>query len=408
MKTENNGKYVGKPGHMKYVLCIIAGFTFFLLAEIMDGSRAVSRDGTLRRNEWGQGDAVYEFYVDGLEEGRLEARVTVPEQKLSEQEFEQRIPEIADILCVRILGENSSLTEVRTDLELMGEIPEYGVTVSWESEQPDLISHMGIINREQIPRKGADVFLTARLTNGTKERRVDIPIRLFSGEEKESQRFLKELDLLLSQRPDEAVITLPKEFEGKRLKYGEKGNFQNAALILFGFAAAAGLRLKEKTDQREAVKKREDSMILDYPDLVSEFLILTGAGYSTKQAWKKIVSDREDREKGGLTPAYEEMQIALNQMETGISEVMAYKDFGRRCGLRCYMKFSSILESNLHTGGKNLRKLLEEEMEEAFRIRADLARRRGEEASSKLLAPMFGILGVVMVMVTAPALFSLG
>ena len=47
-------------------------------------------------------------------------------------------------------------------------------------------------------------------------------------------------------------------------------------------------------------------------------------------------------------------------------------------------------------------------MEEAFKIQADLARRKGGEASTKLLLPMFGMLGIVMVMVTAPAFFSLG
>lgn len=89
-------------------------------------------------------------------------------------------------------------------------------------------------------------------------------------------------------------------------------------------------------------------------------------------------------------------------------ERQAYAEFGRRCELRSYMKFASLLEISLSSGGKNLKKLLESEMEEAFKQRADIARRRGEEASTKLLIPMFGILGVVMVIVVAPAFLSLG
>ena len=50
---------------------------------------------------------------------------------------------------------------------------------------------------------------------------------------------------------------------------------------------------------------------------------------------------------------------------------------------------------------------LEEEMETAFRQRKELALRKGEEASTKLLIPMFLMLGVVMVMVVAPAFLSL-
>ena len=136
--------------------------------------------------------------------------------------------------------------------------------------------------------------------------------------------------------------------------------------------------------------------------------MLTGAGYSIRQAWKKTVLDRKQSETLPFSAVYEEMQITLNQMETGTPEPLAYARFGKRCGLRCYTRFAGLLESSLGTGGKSLRALLEPEMEEAFKIQADLARRKGEEASTKLLLPMFGILGVVMVMVTAPAFFSLG
>ena len=47
-------------------------------------------------------------------------------------------------------------------------------------------------------------------------------------------------------------------------------------------------------------------------------------------------------------------------------------------------------------------------MEEAFRQRAELAKKKGEEASSKLLLPLFGMLGIVMIMVTAPAFLTFG
>ena len=46
-------------------------------------------------------------------------------------------------------------------------------------------------------------------------------------------------------------------------------------------------------------------------------------------------------------------------------------------------------------------------MATAFRQRKELALRKGEEASTKLLIPMFLMLGVVMVMVVAPAFLAL-
>ena len=101
------------------------------------------------------------------------------------------------------------------------------------------------------------------------------------------------------------------------------------------------------------------------------------------------------------------MQTTLNQMETGMPEIRAYGEFGRRIGIGSYMKFASLLGNSVSTGGKDLRRLLEEEMEAAFRQRKDLALRKGEEASTKLLIPMFLMLGIVMIMVVAPAFLSL-
>ena len=105
---------------------------------------------------------------------------------------------------------------------------------------------------------------------------------------------------------------------------------------------------------------------------------------------------------------YEEMQITLNQMETGMAETRAYGEFGKRIGLRCYAKLASLLESSVYMGGREMKNQLEAEMEHAFSQRKDVATRRGEEASTKLLLPMFMMLGVVMVMVAAPAFLTLG
>lgn len=178
-------------------------------------------------------------------------------------------------------------------------------------------------------------------------------------------------------------------------------------MIFLGIAAALCLFLKEKSDEKEVKKRWEDQMILDYPELLSNFVVLTGAGYPVRQAWKKQVVDAENKKTVHLHPVYREMRTALNQMETGTPEIRAYGEFGRRIGLGCYIKFASLLGNSVSTGGKDLRRLLEEEMEAAFRQRKELALRKGEEASTKLLIPMFLMLGVVMVMVVAPAFLSL-
>lgn len=122
----------------------------------------------------------------------------------------------------------------------------------------------------------------------------------------------------------------------------------------------------------------------------------------------KITEDYlECRRQGGQErPAYEELARACSQIKSGTPESRAYEEFGRRCGLPSYLKLSGLLEQNRKTGGKNLRHLLKLEVADAFEQRKNLARRQGEEASAKLLLPLFMMLGIVMVIVAVPAFLS--
>lgn len=394
----------------KYGICVGTGCILFFLAEFVEAAGNPVEKGVLRRNPCGQGDVVYEFYVDGLEDGEssMEASVSVPEKRLTKEQFSDCVDEAAMLLRQRMLGENASLQEVCYDLALEKEIPEFGLEVSWESEKPEHISHMGLVNNENVPKEGEVVYLKATLVCGVETEVLEIPVTVIKTEDSVPNQFMDLLKMLAVQNMEQEEIVLPEEFGGKALTYRRKGHSQNLVLILLGLVSAGCLYLKEASDEQVKHKKREDSLILDYPDLVSGFLILTGAGYSIKQAFKKLAEDHKKTGKAGFHPVYEEMQITLNQVETGTPEVQAYAEFGKRCGLQCYVKFAALLESAINTGGKNMRKLMEDEMEEAFQKRTDFARRKGEEASTRLLLPMFCMLGVVMVMVVSPALLALG
>lgn len=398
--------------YLRYGGCAALGIVFFLGAEAVDTDRQTVDKGILKRNPWGQRDAVYEFYAEGLEEGAVDLTVTVPSRRLSPEEFHERMPEISEILLSGILGSNVSLDQIRTDLELPEELPGYGIQVAWESERPELLSSMGLLNQEGLwgvdPSRGETFSLMAELSCGEEKELVTVPITVLPEEMTQGERLAERIDSLALEDMENETVRLMEEFEGVPITYRRKGRFQNAVLLVLGGVLAACLWMKEKNDEQVQKKRREESLTAAYPDLVSGFLVLTGAGYSIRQAWKKTVQDRKQLETLPFSEVYQEMQVTLNQMETGTPEAFAYVWFGKRCGLRCYTRFSGILESSLRTGGSSLRSLLEPEMEEAFKIQADLARRKGEEASTKLLLPMFGMLGIVMVMVTAPAFFSLG
>ena len=43
---------------------------------------------------------------------------------------------------------------------------------------------------------------------------------------------------------------------------------------------------------------------------------------------------------------YEEMYVTSGQLKSGESEARAFAEFGNRCGLQQYRKFSGLLEQN--------------------------------------------------------------
>ena len=149
-------------------------------------------------------------------------------------------------------------------------------------------------------------------------------------------------------------------------------------------------------------------MILDYPEIVSKFAMLLGTGMTVKNAWNKIAQSYEqEKTMGKYRFAYEEMRFTCREIQGGITELEAYERFGKRCKMNVYMKFSMLLSQNLRKGSKGLAEILKMESIQAFEQRKSYAKKRGEEASTKLMLPMFAMFAVVLVIIMIPAFLSI-
>ena len=112
-------------------------------------------------------------------------------------------------------------------------------------------------------------------------------------------------------------------------------------------------------------------------------------------SWKRIVSDYEKHVKtNGKRYAYEEMKLAENKMDSGSSETAAYAEFGRRCGIRNYVKLGSILEQNIKKGSTGIKDSLEYEVREALEERKNI--------------PMLVMLIVSIVIIIIPSFMTMG
>ena len=388
--------------------CVLAGFLLYGAAR----AAGLDREGTsvLERSPHGEGETVYQVAVDGLLPQETEISVAVGERAYTDEEAEEIFDRIWGEMPSRILGENPSLDQVRTDLNLISRRDDYGVTVDW-SGGGEWIDSLGRVYGEQASPEGEEVWLQAELSDGSRQSVYELPVTVYpparTEEERTVERFLAEIREEDQSQGGES-FTLPEQFEGRELSYRDPEGRPLWALPALGILAAVFYETEEKEQRKRAREKRERELMRDYPEVVSRLTVFLGAGLTVRGAWEKVVRGYEKSlaEGGRKHAAYEEMREALDRMEKKVPEGKAYQEFGKACGLQPYLKLAGLLEQNRREGTKNLRGTMRLEMASAFEERKNLARKQGEEAGAKLLIPLFLMLGVVMAMVMAPALLS--
>ena len=387
---------------------VLAGFLLYGAAM----AAGLDREGTsvLERSPHGEGETVYQVAVDGLLPHETEISVAVGERAYTDEEAEEIFDRIWGEMPSRILGENPSLDQVRTDLNLISRRDDYGVSVDW-SGGGEWIDSLGRVYGEQASPEGEEVWLQAELSDGSRQSVYELPVTVYpparTEEERTVERFLAEIREEDQSQGGES-FTLPEQFEGRELSYRDPEGRPLWALPALGILAAVFYETEEKEQRKRAREKRERELMRDYPEVVSRLTVFLGAGLTVRGAWEKVVRGYEKSlaEGGRKHAAYEEMREALDRMEKKVPEGKAYQEFGKACGLQPYLKLAGLLEQNRREGTKNLRGTMRLEMASAFEERKNLARKQGEEAGAKLLIPLFLMLGVVMAMVMAPALLS--
>lgn len=403
-----------KKSIKKALICIGAGVVCYLAMEITHSLKTgIETEKYLQRGSYGQGDTVCSLWVDGLCEEEVPVQVPLRERSYTAQEAREVFEQVWPMLEKQIAGEHVSLNEVRGDLDLPDRLDSYGLRVYWQSQNPDVIDSFGEVWNEGISDRGVRTILTAELTDGIHRAEHEFPVRilppLLTEKEKAVQGFLRQVSELDERNKTQDGIWLPKEYEGRTLYYRNGEGTDYKVLLVLGVVLAVLCYAKDQSDERKSVKRKHQQMLLDYSEIISKLMVFLGAGMAVPLAWERIVKDYETgrKKKGGsVRYAYEEMRQTYYQVQSGAPDGKAYADFGRRCGLLPYLKLSSLLEQNRKNGTKNLRALLELEMAAAFEQRKTLARRMGEEAGTKLLAPLFLMLGLVMVMILVPAMIT--
>lgn len=365
----------------------------------------------LERNNCGEGVRTEKLIA---KTGGREIPITIelPERQYNGKELEKAFETAMKKLDGIILDKNKTFDEVRKDLHFPSRILDMPITVSWEVDNYEVINVFGELQTEALKEEGTIVQITGKLKYGEEERIYMRSANLFPPKLKGDEKIVAQLAGQVAEKekehPEQKQVELPETLEGKPVSWRRPEENRGYVILGLGLVGSILLILLEKETQKEEMKKKKKQMMIDYPEILNKFVLFLGAGMTVKAAWQKISSDYEKGKIMGKERfAYEEMAYTLREMQAGGSEKECYEHFGKRCEAVCYMRFGALLSQNLKRGSKGLADLLRLEAVNAFEERKRAAKKAGEEVGTKLLAPMFFMLTVVLVIVIVPAFLSM-
>lgn len=170
--------------------------------------------------------------------------------------------------------------------------------------------------------------------------------------------------------------------------------------LLFG-AALAGLVMWYMEElMNDQLEERRDEIISSMPQMLSKLTLLVNSGMIVKEAWEKVAF-------GGTGVLYEEMQLTVKEVQNGISDLDAYRNFADRCSVKEVRRFASTMIQNLSKGNAELSYFLKEMSEEMWEEKKHYVKRKGEAANSKLLMPTAMIFIGILIMIIVPAFMSM-
>lgn len=393
---------------MSFIL-LVAGICVAFLVVVTGRERDPIENGRMQREDYESGEKDY-IITAKLEDGeKFSFPIKVTPRKYEEQELQQMALTFREELSELILGENESLDRVVKNLELAEEYTGYPFWVEWKSDSPDVVDRDGVVHMRE---EDCMVHLNAELHYEEYCETADVTVTVKTKDIlQQSEKELIE-ELLRSAQltdPEKESFLLPKSVEGKKITWEVKNTIGFQVLGGTLLTAIAIFFFKDR-DTHELAEKKKQEAKRKYPEIVQKLTLYMEAGLTVRAAFGRVAEDYEQARNCGAAKqaAYEELLMANRELRMGISESAAYENFGKRTGVREYIRLSTFLTQNVKKGSTQLLQQLREEAKTAEEMRMQNARKLSEEASTKLLLPMMLLLLMVMILIMYPAFSNVG
>lgn len=336
------------------------------------------------------------------EEKLQQIPVSVPEQELSEEAaaalLDQAQTELDDWIAAIPTPDC-----VEDDLNLPESFCNGLVTGSWQSDSYDLMDASGRIRKQWVEEDGELVTLSVRLRCMEQERECSFVVRIVPKENGLTDQLVRAAGRQLeAQRSLQGTaVALPKTLEEQPVKWYLHQEPYGLWILCLTIAGTCLLSFAYDHDLKKEGEERQEALVLSYPSFLARLTLLAQTGMPIRQIFARL-----SKEKEGVV--YEEVRRTFREMESGMTQTEALERFGKRTRLPQYKKCAALLTQNIRRGTGELIAALGQESGNAFEEQKAAARRKAEEAQTKLLFPMLLMLGVVMILILVPAWLSFG
>lgn len=390
------------------IIIIFIAAVFSVIYSIKNSTAKVIEEGVIKRPDIESEEVILEYTTEDFG-GDIEYELN--SERMTYAEFYAFFKESEDTLIKVMLADNVSADEVKSDLYFPDYLPDTKIELLWETSDISVIMNDGtVVNEELEESMVVTIFITANYYGDICL--LNFPVLVLPKEYSEQELFEMELIDRIKKLDDtykyDSEFKLPDETGGKGVFWSAGQDKMAFVITVAGIILATVSGYGFYDDIRKQEKKREKEMLMDYSEVVSELTLFLEAGLTIRGAFERIAENYNKRKTTAKKSrySYEEISRCVREIESGISEAEAYRTFGRRCALIPYIRLATIISQNLKRGTKGVVLMLREEAYQAFEIRKAGAKKLGEEAGTKMLAPMMAYLVIVIVIIVVPAVMS--
>ena len=392
------------------LMATAGSFLSFMMSLSVSRSGNITEEGALIRSEYGERETKATLTASDEEGNEIgEYDFLIKNRVYTDEEADALFEEASKVLEKTVLAENVSFDEVRSDLDLCESIEGYPFRIRWRVDNYDVMHFDGRLIEEMIPEEGVLVTMTAEISYGEKLWQQDLYAYILPKTLSPLDKTINGIGDLLSKADEESEykeeIILPTNYEGEKIIWSEKVKDNSLMILMLTLIGGAASFVLKDRELKNSMEKRNDQMLRDYPQFVSQLVLYMGAGMSMRNIFSRLSGIYLSERKNGADKRYlyEEITRTNRELSAGMSEAAAYENLGLRCSSQQYTRLTTILSQNQRKGNSEVLKQLKEESSKAFEERMDKVRKAGEEAGTKLLMPMIIMLVIVMVIIMIPA-----